>query len=128
MVDVDHFHLINDGMGRDAGDAVLRDVSGLLQSTIRKEDIACRLSGQKFAVILPNGTPEITLQRAENLRQMIRSFEVKHRRQTIGSVTVSAGIAIFPDHGRIGEAILRAADGALSRAKQDGGDRVTVAT
>jgi diguanylate cyclase (GGDEF)-like protein/PAS domain S-box-containing protein len=128
MVDVDRFHQINDGMGRDAGDAVLRDVGGLLQSTIRKEDIACRISGQKFAIILPNGTEEITLQRAENLRQMIKGFEVKHRRQAIGHVTVSAGVAIFPDHGRIGEAVLRAADGALNRAKQDGGDRVTVAT
>jgi diguanylate cyclase (GGDEF)-like protein len=128
MVDVDRFNQINDGMGRDAGDAVLRDVGGLLQSTIRKEDIACRISGQKFAVILPNGTVDITLQRAENLRQIIRNFEVKHRRQAIGSVTVSAGVAAFPDHGRIGEALLRAADGALSRAMQDGGDRVTVAT
>ncbi len=128
MVDVDRFSQINDGMGRDAGDAVLREVGGLLQSTIRKEDIACRISGQKFAVILPNGTVEITSQRADNLRQMIRSFEVKHRRQAIGSVTVSAGVAVYPDHGRIGEALLRAADGALNRAMQDGGDRVTIAT
>jgi len=128
MLDVDRFSQINEGMGRDAGDAVLREIGGLLQSTIRKEDIACRISGQKFAVILPNGTVEITSQRADNLRQMIRNFEVKHRRQTIGSVTVSAGVAVFPDHGRIGEALLRAADGALNRAMQDGGDRVTVAT
>jgi diguanylate cyclase (GGDEF)-like protein len=128
MLDVDRFSQINEGMGRDAGDAVLREIGALLQSTIRKEDIACRISGQKFAVILPNGTVEITSQRADNLRQMIRNFEVKHRRQTIGSVTVSAGVAVFPDHGRIGEALLRAADGALNRAMQDGGDRVTVAT
>ncbi|NWG13805.1 MAG: GGDEF domain-containing protein, partial [Acidobacteria bacterium] len=127
MVEVDHFHIINEGMGRDAADSVLRDVGDLLQSTIRKEDIACRITAQRFAVILPNGNAEITAHRAENLREMIRNFEMKHRRQPIGRVTVSAGVAVFPDHGRIGEALLRAAEGALNRAKQEGGDRVLVA-
>jgi diguanylate cyclase (GGDEF)-like protein/PAS domain S-box-containing protein len=128
MAEVDHFHSFNDGLGRDAGDAVLRDVGGLMQSTIRKEDIACRITGQKFSVILPNGKAEVTQQRAENLREMIKNYEIRHRRQPVGPVTVSIGIAVFPEHGRIGEALLRAAEGALNRAKQEGGDRVLVAS
>jgi diguanylate cyclase (GGDEF)-like protein/PAS domain S-box-containing protein len=113
--------------GPEAEDSILREIGGLLQTIIRKEDIACRFGGEKFTIVLPQGSLEITSQRTENLRGMIKDLEIRHRGQSLGHVTVSAGIAVFPEQGRTVEALIRVADAALQRAKQEGGDRIVVA-
>jgi diguanylate cyclase (GGDEF)-like protein len=71
---------------------------------------------------------EVTRQRAENLREGIKRLNVQHYGQAVGSVTVSCGVACFPDHGNTGNDIIRAADAALYRAKKAGRDRTVVAS
>jgi len=126
MLDLDHFKKFNDTYGHDAGDALMRLVGSTLQRSIRAEDIACRYGGEEFTLILPEASLLDAAQRAETIRESIRSLNVQHRRQQLGSVTISAGVAIFPDHGPSGDAVLRAADAALYQAKARGRDRVTI--
>ncbi len=91
------------------------------------EDIVCRHGGEEFAVILPDACLETTRQRAEHLRDGAKTLQVQHRGQSLGSITLSAGVAAFPDHGSAVEVLLREADAALYRAKAEGRDRVVVA-
>jgi diguanylate cyclase (GGDEF)-like protein len=127
MLDLDHFKMFNDTFGHLAGDALLRAVGEFLQARVRGEDIVCRHGGEEFAVILPEASLESTRQRAEHLRDGVKILEVQHRGQSLGTITLSAGVAAFPDHGATAEVVLREADAALYRAKADGRDRVVVA-
>lgn len=126
MLDLDHFKKFNDAYGHDAGDALMRLVGSTLQRSIRAEDIACRYGGEEFTLILPEASLVDAAQRAESIRESIRNLNVQHRRQQLGGVTISAGVAIFPDHGPTGDAVLRAADAALYQAKSRGRDRVAL--
>jgi diguanylate cyclase (GGDEF)-like protein len=114
MLDLDHFKRFNDTYGHDAGDALMRLVGSTLQRSIRAEDIACRYGGEEFTLILPEASLVDAAQRAESIREQIRNLNVQHRRQQLGGVTISAGVAIFPDHGPTGDAVIRAADAASS--------------
>ncbi len=127
MLDMDHFKLFNDTFGHDAGDALLREFGSFLRAHVRGEDVACRYGGEEFTLILPEASLEVTRQRAEHLRGDIKHLHVPYRDQPLGAVTLSLGVAIFPDHGSTGEAVLKAADAALYRAKREGRDRVIVA-
>ncbi len=127
MLDLDQFKHFNDTYGHEAGDTLLRELGTLLQSNIRGEDIACRYGGEEFTLILPEGNAEIVQQRANALREAIKHLDVEHRNLPIGRVTASMGVALFPEHGRTGQALLQAADAALYRSKDLGRDRVTVA-
>ncbi len=127
MLDLDHFKHFNDTFGHEAGDTLLRELGTLLQTNIRGEDIACRYGGEEFTLILPEGNLDITQQRADYLREAIKRLDVQHRSQPLGRITISMGVAIFPDHGRTGKALLEAADAALYRSKDAGRDRVTTA-
>jgi diguanylate cyclase (GGDEF)-like protein len=91
-----------------------------------REDITCRYGGEEFAFILPDATIEATRQRAERLRAEFKHLNVQHRGQSLGAVTPSLGVADFPEHGTAVEDILRAADRALYRAKDEGRDRVVL--
>ncbi len=126
-IDIDHFKEFNEVYGREAGDTMIQEIGGLIRTNVRKEDIACRLGGQRFAILLPQGNIAIGQQRAEGLRQLIMNLEVRYRNRPLGPVTISLGVAGFPDHGRTGEALLRASDSALRRAKEEGGNRVVTA-
>lgn len=126
MLDLDHFKKFNDAYGHDAGDALMRLVGSTLQRSIRAEDIACRYGGEEFTLILPEASLVDAAQRAESIRESIRNLNVQHRRQQLGGVTISAGVAIFPDHGPTGDAVIRAADAALYQAKSRGRDRVAL--
>jgi diguanylate cyclase (GGDEF)-like protein/PAS domain S-box-containing protein len=127
MLDLDRFKDFNDNYGHDAGDMLLRELGILLQTNIRAEDIACRFGGEEFTLILPEGSSEISRQRAETLRDAIKSLDVQHRGQPLGRITASLGVAAFPEHGRTGDALIKAADVALYASKEAGGDRVTTA-
>jgi diguanylate cyclase (GGDEF)-like protein/PAS domain S-box-containing protein len=126
MLDIDHFKGFNDTYGHEAGDALLREVGAILQRSIRGEDIACRFGGEEFALIMPEASLLDSAQRAEQLREAIRGLNIHHRRQPLGQVTISVGVAIYPDHGPTGDAVLRAADAALYQAKARGRDRVAI--
>jgi diguanylate cyclase (GGDEF)-like protein len=127
MIDLDHFKHFNDTFGHEAGDTLLRELGSLLQNNIRGEDIACRYGGEEFTLILPEGSFEITRQRADFLREAIKHIDVQHRGQPLGRITASMGVAVFPEHGRTGKSLLESADAALYRSKNDGRDRVTAA-
>jgi diguanylate cyclase (GGDEF)-like protein len=127
MLGIDNFKHLGNGGGKDAADTVIRETGNLLQSVVRKEDVACRLGGERFVVLLPQGGAEVTQQRAESLRDMIKRMELTYRNHAIGPLTASVGIAVFPDNGRTVETLLRATEGALHRAMEEGGDRVLAA-
>ena len=93
----------------------------------RDGDIACRYGGEEFVLILPEASLELARRRAEELREEVKRLRVSHRGRVIGPITVSVGVAAFPDHGKNSAALLHAADAALYRAKAEGRDRVTIA-
>jgi diguanylate cyclase (GGDEF)-like protein len=127
MLDLDNFKLFNDSFGHDAGDTMLREFSSLLRGGIRSCDIACRYGGEEFALILPEASLEGSRQRAEQLRERARHLNAQHRLENLGNITVSIGVAAFPEHGNSAEVLLNAADKALYRAKLEGRNRVIVA-
>ncbi len=128
MLDIDHFKRFNDNHGHDAGDALLKSFGAILQNLVRKEDIACRFGGEEFILILPDTTLEIAANRAEHFRKELKCTSFKHQNQGIGTVTVSLGVATYPDHGPNTEAVIRKADEALYRAKNLGRNRVETAS
>lgn len=127
MVDIDHFKRFNDTYGHDAGDSLLREMGLFLQRHIRGSDIACRYGGEEFTLILQDVSLELTRQRAEQLREAARHLRVQHGQQTLDSITLSLGVAVYPVHGITSMAVLQAADVALYRAKQTGRNRVCLA-
>jgi len=127
VLDVDRFKLFNDTFGHDAGDALLRELGNFLRAHIRGEDVACRYGGEEFMLILPEASLAVTRERAEHLRDDIKHLHAQYHDQPLGAVMLSQGVAVFPDHGSTGEAVLKAADAALYRAKREGRDRVVVA-
>lgn len=126
MVDLDHFKDFNDRHGHGAGDALLQAVGQLLQRSIRAEDIACRYGGEEFTLILPDASLAEARQRAEYLCDLARRLTFAYAGQTLGPVSMSAGVAIFPNHGPTADTVLRAADLALYSAKAEGRNRVVV--
>jgi diguanylate cyclase (GGDEF)-like protein len=127
MLDVDHFKKFNDMFGHDAGDTVLKELGDHLAKCIRREDLACRYGGEEFTLILPESSLEDTRRRAEELRKTFQQLSVKHRSIVLGKVTLSLGVAAFPEHGTTSVDLLAAADAALLRAKREGRNRVLVA-
>lgn len=126
MIDVDNFKNFNDTFGHEAGDAVLRDLGSVLQRYVRGSDIACRYGGEEFTIVLPEATLEIARQRAETLREAVRELRMVHDGKSLGAITLSLGVAGFPDHGRRREHLLQAADAALYEAKNAGRNQVVV--
>jgi diguanylate cyclase (GGDEF)-like protein/PAS domain S-box-containing protein len=127
LLDIDHFKQFNDSFGHEAGDLVLREVGAFLQSQIRGGDIACRVGGEEFMLILPDACLDVTHQRAEKVREAIKQVCVQYGGRLMGMITVSSGVAVFPTHGATSDALLRSADEALYQAKAQGRDRVVVA-
>ncbi|MGA2000058.1 MAG: diguanylate cyclase [Terriglobales bacterium] len=127
MIDLDHFKQFNDSFGHEAGDILLREVGALFSSQIRGGDIACRYGGEEFLIILTDANLNAARQRAETLKGQVRSLQVHHRGQTLRQVTVSIGIAAYPDNGTSAQEMITAADKALYLAKTSGRDRIVVA-
>jgi len=124
LCDLDHFKRVNDSYGHDAGDMVLREVAALLRRNTRDSDVACRYGGEEFLVLMPESPLEATLQRAERLREAVAALALHYGGQSIGPVTLSAGVAVYPEDGADQDGLLRAADAALYQAKQEGRNRV----
>ncbi len=128
MMDIDHFKRFNDNFGHQAGDALLRTLGDLLKSSTRGQDIACRYGGEEFVLVLTDSSLSGALQRAEILRNQVKQLGVEYAGQLLGAVSVSIGVAVFPDHATNMADVLRASDGALYAAKREGRDRVSVWT
>jgi diguanylate cyclase (GGDEF)-like protein len=127
MIDIDYFKPFNDRYGHTIGDLLLHELGLFLQRRIRTEDIACRYGGEEFILIMPDAFSEIARQRAEALRQEVKQLRVQDEDQSYGGITLSLGVAIYPEHGRTIDSVIRAADAALYRAKEQGRDRVVLA-
>jgi len=127
MMDLDHFKQFNDSFGHEGGDILLREFGSLITSQIRASDVACRYGGEEFVVILVDAALEGACRRADVLRQQVQHLKIQQRGQTLRQVTVSIGVAAFPDHGNSGVEILHAADLALYAAKAHGRNRIVVA-
>ncbi|HBB15558.1 MAG TPA: hypothetical protein DCZ97_00630 [Syntrophus sp. (in: bacteria)] len=127
MIDIDHFKRFNDTYGHEAGDQILRELGIFLQNHIRLTDIPCRYGGEEFTLILPEADITFTQQRAEQIRIGAAALRVSIQGQTLAEITISQGVAVFPGNGESGEELLRAADEALYRAKQQGRNHVVLA-
>lgn len=128
MLDIDYFKRINDSFGHAAGDLVLTAIADLLKRHIRDSDIACRYGGEEFVLILADAALEGALQRAESIRKLTANLELKYADQALGPITMSFGVAVFPDHATDARSLIQAADEALYQAKNLGRDRVVSAT
>jgi diguanylate cyclase (GGDEF)-like protein len=123
-IDVDHFKKYNDNHGHDAGDMVLRAVGNCLENLFRNEDVPCRFGGEEFVVIMPGADAADALHRAEQLRSKIEDIVVRYLEKNLPRITVSIGVAVFPEAGDNPQTVLKAADQALYRAKEKGRNRV----
>ncbi|MGE4157528.1 MAG: diguanylate cyclase [Planctomycetota bacterium] len=121
ICDVDHFKAYNDGLGHPAGDACLKRVAGGLASMVRPMDLASRIGGEEFALILPQADPQQVLQVGHRLCAAIESLNIPHPKEGWGYVTVSAGCASQQaSQGHLPLELLKTADEALYRAKAAG--------
>jgi diguanylate cyclase (GGDEF)-like protein len=127
MLDLDRFKQLNDSSGHEAGDQLLRAVSSVLKANARAEDIACRYGGEEFLLILPGASLELTLARAEKICEAVRAIGADFRRDGHDAMTISIGVAAFPEHGDKGADVVRVADATLYQAKRAGRDQVMAA-
>jgi diguanylate cyclase (GGDEF)-like protein len=123
--DLDHFKRINDKLGHQAGDRALQEFATLVAGGARTNDFAARYGGEEFAVILPHTDGEMAVRVAERIRRATSAF-VFLADETPTRITVSAGVSTYPSPSQIEsmDALLRAADMALYRAKDLGRNRV----
>jgi diguanylate cyclase (GGDEF)-like protein len=133
MLDLDRVHAVNEQRGPRAGDQVIIAAAKVLRSHIRSGDIAARLSGDEFAVLLPDTDEEEAVQIAERVRGVVQETQVEVPRAPGSPETeyikaqTSIGIAVAPTHAQTGESFVFAADSALRKAKDAGRNRVDVA-
>jgi diguanylate cyclase (GGDEF)-like protein/PAS domain S-box-containing protein len=128
MADLDKFKELNDAFGHAAGDDALRRIGRFLAAAVRGEDVACRFGGEEFVVVLPKTSLDDTRSRAEAMREGIKVPVLDEATHLYPSVTMSVGVAAYPEHGTSVEQLILAADSAMYLAKAQGRDRVVVAS
>lgn len=121
-IDLDHFKPVNDALGHAAGDFVLREVGKILREKVRRTDLACRIGGDEFVVILADLTEDVAREKADVLRRAIGAFPHPGNEQGIRITTTMGGTMYLP--GESAEAFLHRADEALYDAKRAGRNRV----
>ena len=125
LIDLDHLKGLNDKHGHAAGDAMLQAVGKLLQKKTRQGDFVCRYGGDEFVVVFPDATIPTAYKRIEQLRAACEDFEVKYGEESL-SLSLTAGIAAFPQHGSTAGEVLHHADQALYQAKSAGRNCIMV--
>ena len=125
MMDLDHFKAVNDTIGHQKGDDVLRAVAGVLRSCSRESDYLARYGGEEFTMILPRTTLDEAETLAERIRASVAMLDPGHPDL---HVTMSIGVSAFPDSAKDSDGVLGAADAALLRAKSGGRNRVCLYT
>ena len=125
IIDIDGLKAVNDQLGHQAGDNLIRRVSTVLRERVRTTDLVARLSGDEFAVLMPQADTAGALQLGEDLRaQVAEGFAVD---PDAGAASISVGITMFGGRRKVGaEAVLVAADQAMYRAKEDGRNRIAL--
>ncbi|MDO8141980.1 MAG: GGDEF domain-containing protein [Candidatus Brocadiales bacterium] len=128
ILDIDHFKKYNDAHGHQAGDRVLKDVASFLKKHIRDHDLIARYGGEEFSVILPETVRDVAINLAERLRIAVSDQPFPFvETQPDKRLTVSIGIATFPDDAKSIDDLVKVADRALYRAKENGRNRVETA-
>ena len=133
FLDVDKFKRINDGLGHQAGDEVLRNVAAKIKAQLRASDIVARYGGEEFVVLLPQTGSQQALDVAERIRASIASQRFQPLPGQAVPITISIGLAMLPgetaekETAALAEKLIAAADAALYRAKEDGRNRVVCA-
>jgi diguanylate cyclase (GGDEF)-like protein len=123
LLDIDQFKRFNDEFGHPQGDAVLRALGALMRSMSREGDVPCRIGGEEFAFILPETLKADAMAFAERMRRGVEGTIMAPDGQR--PITISLGLAAFPEDGKSPEDLLRAADEALYESKHAGRNRVT---
>ncbi len=126
IMDIDFFKQVNDHYGHATGDKALQTLAGVLARYTRKSDIVCRYGGEEFAVVMPDIDEGHAISRADILRQQMASCRLVSDAGDIFSITLSAGLGIFPRHGQDAHQLMLSADGALYYSKQHGRNCVAI--
>ena len=125
ILDVDFFKNYNDALGHPAGDEILRQLSDILKAIVRDNDIVARYGGEEFAMILPSTDKKGAGILANRLRKKIEKYKFPHQEiQPNGTLTISIGIALYPENAIDRDDVVVAADRALYYAKERGRNRV----
>lgn len=125
IIDIDGLKAVNDTYGHHAGDSLIRQVAGTMRERVRTTDIVARLSGDEFAILMPQTATEGALQLGEDLRAQVA--ESARPTPEAEPVTISVGITMFGGMGDVGaEAVLVAADQAMYRAKEEGRNQIAL--
>ncbi|MDW8252307.1 MAG: diguanylate cyclase [Chloroflexota bacterium] len=123
MLDLDHFKAFNDRYGHAAGDSALQTLGRFLTARLRATDIACRYGGEEFTLLLPATSREQALRIADRLREQFEAVPIVHAGARLSPLTLSIGVALYPEDGCTAQGLLAAADGALYMAKAAGRNR-----
>ena len=125
FMDIDHFKQYNDTNGHPAGDALLKTLGEIFRKGSRASDLVCRYGGEEFVIIVPDAGTDRAILFAEALRAMVEEHPFPHRgSQPLGRISLSAGVASFPEHGTDATSLIDCADRALYEAKRSGRNRV----
>lgn len=124
LTDLDLFKKINDNLGHQCGDYVLSEFAKFLKNCFRGYDYIYRYGGEEFLLLLPDTNDSTALQKAEIMRTEIKKLKLEFSGIAIPTLSISAGIAIFPNNGSDGRSLIAAADVALYKAKSTGRDKV----
>jgi diguanylate cyclase (GGDEF)-like protein len=127
MIDLDDFKQVNDTLGHLAGDKVLQDMARLLRNSVREIDLAARYGGEEFAVVVPYADSKGLYKAAVRVLSAIRAHSFfKDPHSSMGPMTASMGLALYPQHAASAAELIEAADTMLYEAKQSGKNRLRV--
>ena len=125
MIDVDHFKLFNDTYGHAAGDAALQKIAAVLQSSFRQSDIVARYGGEEFVVVMPETDLSTAFEKVEKIRHIVADTPIHIAKQDVtAKLTISAGVASFPDDSSEEDDLLGVADKRMFDAKNAGRNQV----
>jgi diguanylate cyclase (GGDEF)-like protein len=129
MLDLDHFKSFNDVYGHEIGDRILRHFAKTVTESIRETNLTARYGGEEFVVVLPDTSAKSCVLVAERIRTSVMTMVVpSNAEKPLPQVTVSIGVAAYPEHGKTLEEVIQASDKALYESKRDGRNRVTAAS
>ena len=126
LLDIDHFKKINDKLGHDSGDKVLNSIKEIAKTVLREYDLIYRYGGDEFILCFPETSAETALNILERLRKAFVTYHAKILPAECDSPGLSIGLAHYPEHGTSSEALIKASDLALYKAKENGRNQVQI--